>query len=83
MLILRILTFLKSLWFHVYRGFPKATIEEINYRFNICNNCEYYDINEKICQQCGCNINQKKQFLNKLAWADQKCPIDKWDPIRR
>jgi glycosyltransferase involved in cell wall biosynthesis len=27
---------------------------------------------------CGCNINDQQIYLNKLAWADQKCPISKW-----
>lgn len=27
---------------------------------------------------CGCNVNRKKVFLNKLAWADQECPLGKW-----
>lgn len=27
---------------------------------------------------CGCNVNNKKIFLNKLAWADQECPLGKW-----
>jgi hypothetical protein len=27
---------------------------------------------------CGCNVNTKKVFLNKLAWADQECPLGKW-----
>jgi hypothetical protein len=32
---------------------------------------------------CGCNVNDKKIFLNKLAWADQKCPLEKWQPVER
>ena len=33
------------------------------------------------CSICGCNINTKKKFMNKLAWADQECPIGKWKKI--
>jgi hypothetical protein len=33
------------------------------------------------CSVCGCNINTKKIFMNKLAWADQECPIGKWGKI--
>ena len=40
-----------------------------------------FDNNNAQCLMCGCNINTKKTFFNKLAWADQKCPIDKWGPI--
>lgn len=78
-----ILTFFKSLWFHIYNGFPKSTQEEINYRYNICLSCESYNVNETQCDECGCNVNNKKIFMNKLAWADQHCPKDKWLPIKR
>lgn len=81
--ILKIKTFLRSLLFHVYSGFPKSTQEEINYRFKICSSCDMYDKQHSQCLVCGCNIGQKKIFLNKLAWADQKCPIDKWEKIIR
>jgi hypothetical protein len=30
---------------------------------------------------CGCAISNKKIFLNKLAWADQECPIGKWKKL--
>jgi hypothetical protein len=32
---------------------------------------------------CGCNLSSRKIFMNKLAWADQKCPLDKWVAINR
>lgn len=62
-------------------GLPKSTQEQINERYNICLSCDSYDSNNKICLQCGCNINNKRVFLNKLAWADQKCPLNKWKNI--
>lgn len=76
--ILKIKTFLKSLVFHIYSGFPKASKEEIEKRWTICNSCEYFSKNENLCNICGCNLSNKKEFLNKLAWADQECPIHKW-----
>lgn len=81
MLIIRLQTFLKSLFWHIYAGSPKSTKEQIIERYNICISCEDYNKEFTMCNQCGCNINNKKQFLNKLAWADQKCPLDKWGPI--
>lgn len=75
--------FLRSLWFHVWSGFPKCTLEEIKSRHNICLLCDEYDKIKKVCNICGCNINSKKQFLNKLAWADQECPKYKWSKIQR
>lgn len=78
-MILKIKTFLKSLWFHIYAGFPKSSQQEILERFAICSQtCDMYNKKDSTCMVCGCNVNQKKIFLNKLAWADQECPIGKW-----
>ena len=77
----KIQRFIKSLLFHIYNGFPKSTQEQINYRYNICINCDSYDKMNQECMECGCNINNKKIFMNKLAWADQHCPLNKWDKI--
>lgn len=82
MLILRLKVFFQSLWFHIYRGFPKSTKDEILVRYNICISCEEYDKNRSVCNVCGCNIGNKKTFLNKLAWADQECPVGKWPRLR-
>lgn len=73
-----IINFIKALTWHIYAGFPKSSQAEINRRFAICNSCELFDKKNSQCLECGCNINNKKMFLNKLAWADQKCPMDKW-----
>lgn len=69
--------------FHIWLGLPKSTQKEINDRYNICINCEKFNSKKSECSICGCNINNKKIFLNKLAWADQQCPIGKWDKINR
>lgn len=74
----RIITFLKSLLWHVSLGMPKSSQKEINDRYSICLSCDMFDSNNSQCLVCGCNINNKKIFLNKLAWADQKCPLNKW-----
>ena len=79
----KILRFIKSLWFHVYSGFPKSTQSEINERWSICISCEYIDKEKSQCKLCGCNLNTKKIFMNKLAWADQECPAEKWKAIIR
>jgi uncharacterized paraquat-inducible protein A len=72
---------MKSLIFHIYAGFPKCTQQEINERFNICLGCDSFDSNQSQCMECGCNVNNKKIFMNKLAWADQHCPLDKWKSL--
>jgi hypothetical protein len=78
MIIQNILTFLKALFWHIYSGFPKSSQEEIDHRHGICVNCNFFDHKNSQCLQCGCNLSNKKEFLNKLAWADQACPIGLW-----
>jgi uncharacterized paraquat-inducible protein A len=77
--LLKIKRFLKSLWFHVWSGFPKSPQKEIDRRWNICISCDQFDKVNHQCSICGCNLSQKKEFMNKLAWADQECPIQKWE----
>lgn len=74
----RIKTFIKSLIWHISRGCPKSSQKLINQRYSVCLSCDLYDKKNKQCLHCGCNINNKRIFLNKLAWLDQKCPINKW-----
>ena len=77
-MLIRILTFIKSLTWHIYSGMPKSSQKLINTRYDICSSCDKFEHQKKICLECGCNINNKKQFMNKLAWLDQKCPVNKW-----
>lgn len=69
--------------FHIYSGLPKSTNAEILDRLLICKICEKYNRDKQECNICGCNINAKRVFLNKLAWADQECPLGKWSKIIR
>lgn len=72
-------TFFKSLWFHIWLGFPKCKVDQIKKRFKICSeSCDMYNKIDSTCMMCGCNLSEKKIFLNKLAWADQECPLGKW-----
>lgn len=74
----RIITFLKSLFWHISLGMPKSSQKQIDDRYSICASCDMFDQHNSQCLECGCNINKKKIFLNKLAWVDQKCPLNKW-----
>lgn len=78
MFLIRLKTFLKSLFWHINNGLPKSSQETINLRYKICVSCDKFDQKNNQCLVCGCNINNKRQFLNKLAWLDQKCPLNKW-----
>lgn len=79
---IRLITFLKSLFWHISLGLPKSTQQQINDRYNICISCDKFDNQKSQCLICGCNINNKMIFLNKLAWKDQECPIGKWSAIK-
>lgn len=83
MIFLKIKNFAVSLWFHIYNGFPKATKLEILQRYQICLECAEFDSAKSECSICGCRISNKSQFMNKLAWADQSCPLNKWTIIQR
>lgn len=73
------INFSKAAVKHAMRGSPKCTDDEINYRYNICKSCEHFQNNT--CKLCGCNLVRERIYMNKLAWADQSCPIKKWGPI--
>tara|TARA_Y100000004_G_C8790652_1_gene359087 strand:- start:26 stop:289 length:264 start_codon:yes stop_codon:yes gene_type:complete len=64
---------------HACRGMPTCTQEQINERLKICKSCPHFTGNG--CAKCGCNCGGKPKFLNKLAWADQECPIGKWERL--
>lgn len=83
MFLTRLKTFINSLFWHIYSGFPKSTQNEINDRYEICISCKDFNKIKKQCDLCGCAINKKKIFMNKLAWADQECPVNKWSKILR
>ena len=78
MYLLKIKNFIKSLIWHAYSGFPKSSQELINYRYKICNDCDMMNKSANQCLVCGCNISNKKIFMNKLAWKDQARPKNKW-----
>lgn len=63
---------------HVAAGMPTASDEEILRRHAICQTCEHF-VNDS-CGKCGCPILRDRQFVSKLAWADQSCPVGKWGP---
>ena len=66
---------------HAVNGMPTCTQEEINERLEICKGCKWFRGGR--CAKCGCACGNNKKFLNKLAWADQKCPIGKWGRIKK
>lgn len=75
----KVLNFTKAATKHAMAGNPKCTDEQIHHRYNICKQCEFFKNNT--CTKCGCNLVREKIYMNKLAWADQSCPVGKWGPI--
>lgn len=61
---------------HIMLGAPMADEQTIENRYNICVSCENFHNNS--CKLCGCPLKQGKNYISKLAWKDQKCPINKW-----
>lgn len=74
----KIKNFTKSLVRHVPSGSRLCSDDTIQKRFDICKLCELFDAKKSVCKECGCSLKATHNFLNKLAWADEECPIGKW-----
>jgi len=80
----RISNFAKATVEQISEGNPKCTQEEIDRRYKICSSCPLFIAGSEpetgVCSHtsCGCNLNRKQIFLNKLAWGSQQCPIGRW-----
>ena len=75
----RAFNFFKALAKHAGDGFKRRTKEQIEEILDThCKRCKYF--NGVICthEKCGCNVNAEQKFFNKLSFASEKCPIDKW-----
>lgn len=77
----RIMNFLPALTSHLMTGSRKTTQEEMAQRLAVCKECPLFMANTCTHDSCGCNIKDTQVFLNKLYWADQKCPLDKWEAV--
>lgn len=74
----KIKNFSKHLAWHIGNGMPKSTQDEIDKRYAICKSCSSFDEKNNECTVCGCNVNNQKIFMNKLAWKDSQCPLNRW-----
>lgn len=63
-------SFIKATATHAASGFKNVDEEELNYRRDICNACEYSKSGR--CNVCGCYIQLKTK------WITQRCPKNKW-----
>lgn len=64
----------QAIYNHVRRGKPVVSEEEALRRLALCEACELFDADKRIClhQKCGCLLDRK------VTWAEQKCPLGKW-----
>lgn len=80
----KVVNFVPAAISHAVKGNPTVSDEVLQQRLKICRNCPLYkDLgnNEGMCthSSCGCPIKDKLEYRNKIAWADQACPIGSWD----
>lgn len=74
----------KSALNHALAGNPTVPEETMKERLEICRSCPLFKLNHNqvggVCthSSCGCNIQDNLDYLNKIAWADQECPIQRW-----
>jgi hypothetical protein len=80
-IIRRAATFAAAAYQHAVCGFPRCTQAQIDVRLDSCQACNYFDGTRCTHDDCGCNVN-REGWLNKLAWADQSCPIGKWNAAK-
>lgn len=72
----KIKNFVLATFDHIALGAPMCDEDTISKRYDICLKCENF--HNHSCKLCGCPLKQGKNYISKLAWADQKCPINKW-----
>lgn len=63
----------------IIEGQNLCTQEQIEERHRICENCEFFQ--DTTCTKCGCPLNRRRVFSNKLSKKDESCPIGKWVKI--
>jgi len=83
----RMINFGKAGFKHIMTGGKHCTPEQKRERYEICtsNKCGLFKAygTGGVCahDDCGCFIRSNGKFLDKLSWADSKCPVDMWGPI--
>jgi hypothetical protein len=75
----KVKNFTKAAVNHVTAGMPTCSDEEIGRRYAICQGCEFFK--DGSCGKCGCPVVRERQYISKLSWAREKCPVGKWGPV--
>jgi len=73
---------------HLAHGMPRCTQKQIDTRLEICRACPSNqfimrepDAEIGMCAACGCCASNADEFNNKLARADESCPLAHWGPV--
>ena len=81
----RAINFAGALATHLSTGMKTVSEQIKNDRYTTCRACHLFKLfnettGDGACThgKCGCSVNPGDDFLNKIAWADQECPISKW-----
>ena len=77
------INFIKAGVQHMAAGLPIVSDEVYNERLSICDKCDDYidKSNERWeCKICGCFLKDGLTS-GKARWAEQGCPIKKWEPF--
>jgi len=77
----RLANFARSAVSHVVGGARLCSQEEIDARYAICQSCEHFSAGA--CAHCGCPLVRERQYISKLAWAGEACPVGKWPAANR
>lgn len=72
----KIKNFSSSLVNHASNSFKLAEDSEIERRFKICETCDSFKNGS--CLECGCPIVRTRNYISKLSWDSEKCPLNKW-----
>ena len=65
-----------ELFKYLKEGAPNVTVKEYENRLKTCEACPHLTETFK-CNKCGCNMTAKAK------WATSKCPLDKWEEIKK
>lgn len=78
----KLLGFARSVSKWVLSGKPYRSESEIEGIFMTkCSPCEHFEREfdgAGSCRLCGCNLKKSGQYFNKIAWASEKCPDNRW-----
>jgi hypothetical protein len=72
----KIKNFTSSLYGHIKNNLELCPDKVIEERYQTCKACEFFE--NSTCSKCGCPLYRDRIYISKLAWANEQCPINKW-----